>query len=182
MKLKRFSLLATLATLVTVGSVYATWEYVTGGDITGDQSSTLGVSITGKTENTGVAGALEITTLPTFTVDHTGDYVPALTVDGTIDVTYTPATGSQVNAVVCTIEVKFSDASTADYKALFDFTPITYTSTAGTTFSVDNATLAANIKLAAHAPLLTPADYTTYANVLNTANCGFVVVASAVAA
>lgn len=182
MKLKRFSLIATLATLVTVGSVYATWDYVTGGDITGDESSTLGVTITGKTESSGVAGALEITSLPTFTVDHTGDYVPALTVDGEITVNYTPATGSTVNAVICTITVDFSAASTADFKALFDVTPISYTSTAGTTFTVDNATIAANIQLAAHAPLATPAEYTAYATVLNTADCGFVVTATAVAA
>lgn len=178
MKLKRFSLLATLATLVTVGSVYATWDYITGGNITGDDT-TLGVSITEKTEDSGVAGALEITSVPTLEVDHNGDYVPTLSITGKIDVTYTPATGSQVNAVICTITVDFTTGSTEAFKDLFDVTPIEYTSTAGTTFTVDNATLVANIKLADHAPLLTPAEYDAYAAILTAAGNGFIVTASA---
>lgn len=182
MKFKRFSLLAILATLVTVGSVYATWDYITGGDIEGDQSSTLGVSITGKTEVTDTAGSLDITGLPTFTIDHTGDYVPALTITDDIDVTYTPATGSQVNAVICTIKVDFADTCTTEFEALFDLTPISVTTTAGTTFNVDNATLTTNIKLKAHEALNTPAKYTAYAAILNATGNGFVVTAEAVAA
>lgn len=181
MKMKRFSLLAALATLVTVGSVYATWDYITGGDIEGDES-TLGVSITGKTETTDVAGALEITSLPTLTIDHTGDYVPALSIVGDIEVDYTPAAGSQVNAVICTITVDWQSATTAEFKNLFTFTKITETSTAGTEFTVSNATLATNIKLNSPTALTSPALYDAYAATLNTANCGFVVTATAVAA
>ena len=80
MKIKRFSLLAGIAALVTVGSVYATWDYITGGNIEG-ADTTLGVEITTKTETTGVAGALSFTETPTLTIDHAGDYVPVLDVD-----------------------------------------------------------------------------------------------------
>ena len=79
MKIKRFSLLAGIAALVTVGSVYATWDYITGGNIEG-ADTTLGVEITTKTETTGDAGALSFTETPTLTIDHAGNYVPVLDV------------------------------------------------------------------------------------------------------
>ena len=180
MKIKRFSLLAGLATLVTVGSVYATWDYITGGNIEGD-SATLGVTITEKTESTGLAGSVDFTSVPVLTIDHAGDYVPTLGIVGDIDVTYTPATGSQVNAVVCTINVEFQDTCTDEFKALFNFTPITWTSTAGTTFTLDAASISSNLSLVSTV-LDTPALYDAYSATLSAAGNGWVVTASAVAA
>jgi hypothetical protein len=180
MKIKRFTLLAGLATLVTVGSVYATWDYITGGNID-PAETTLGVSITGKTESTGLAGALSITSLPTLKVDNGGSFNPVLKITGGVDVTYTPTTGSQVNAVVCTITVGFQSTASEAFKDLFNFTPISFTSTAGTTFTLDQATLEANISLK-DTVLATPDEYTAYANTLTADGNGFIVSASAVAA
>lgn len=180
MKIKRFSLLAGIAALVTVGSVYATWDYITGGNIEG-ADTTLGVEITTKKETTGVAGALSFTETPTLTINHAGDYVPVLEVDGDIKVTYTPATGSQVNAVTCTISVNWLTGTTDEYKALFTFTAIEQTFTAGTVFTIPEATLKANIACAATV-LSTPTLYDAYAGVLATPSCGFAVTATAVAA
>ena len=180
MKIKRFSLLAGLATLATVGSVYATWDYITGGNITGDDA-TLGVTITEKTESTGVAGNVEITSIPTLSIDHTGDYVPTLSIVGDIKVDYTPAVGSQVNAVTCTITVDWTEGTTDAYKALFNFTKIEESFPAGETFTVANSTLVTNISLVSTV-LASPAEYDVYAATLATPSCGFTVTATAVAA
>ena len=180
MKIKRFSLLAGLATLVTVGSVYATWDYITGGNIEGD-SATLGVTITEKTESTGLAGSVDFTSVPVLTIDHAGDYVPTLAIVVDLKVDFTPAVGSQVKAVTCTITLDWTAGTTQDYKDLFNFTKIEQTFPAGETFTVSNATLVTNISLVSTV-LATPTEYQAYADILNTSGCGFTVTATAEAA
>ena len=93
MKAKNIGLLATLAMVVTVGGVYATWNYATG-DID-NTTANVSVEIAGTGESK--KGTIAATSTLKLIVDDGGSFVPTITWSGKIDVTFTAGAGYDSN-------------------------------------------------------------------------------------
>lgn len=90
MKAKNIGLLATLAMVVTVGGVYATWNYA----VNKINSTIAGVSVGIADINPSEKGTISATSNLELIIDDTnGDYVAEITWAGQIDVTFTPGAG-----------------------------------------------------------------------------------------
>ena len=88
MKIKRLSLIITLALCITVGSVYASWTYAEEQVASADDSISLGIDAAA---NSGAAGliAVDASGLTIDIVDG-GSYNTKLEVKGSVSVTFTP--------------------------------------------------------------------------------------------
>lgn len=90
MKAKNIGLLATLAMVVTVGGVYATWNYATEGITSTTATVSVGIEDTVKSSKGTIAAT---STLELIIDDTNSDYVAEITWSGTIDVTFTAGAG-----------------------------------------------------------------------------------------
>ena len=125
--MKKFSLLALLATLVTIGSVYATWIYVTDMQIE-EETASLSVSITESVSQT-IAGTITIDNQMQLEIDNAGNYKAVLSKTGTITVSYvkddTKDTSSmdKVDLVVTVTPTNLGEyASSSIFKSFEEFT------------------------------------------------------------
>ena len=101
--MKKISLLMSLATVLVVGGVYATWSY-SQGDVAQVETQ-HGVGITTET-HTGTKGTLNVVSNNvSFIVGNKGNYVPELRIVDVVDVeeevtfTFTPSVGAEDSAI-----------------------------------------------------------------------------------
>lgn len=177
--MKKIGLLAALATIVTVGGVYATWNYVTG--TTAKVEAYPQVGITGVQENKDPRGTLNLTNNMSYIIDDTdGNYVAELIFQsGTCVFSYTPATGAELPTH---FEWTFTtgDTGTFNNQAIFvdNDKSGTITYDAGATQYDLTDTVKGFVALANSISLPTIQDYNTFKSALPTRN--FTLVVSAV--
>ena len=112
--MKRLSLLLALALLVTVGGVYATWNYAQGTAAFRDKYLTA--HLTDKVTDT-AKGTIDVNidgltlTIDDANNDHRGELIMA----GEIVITFTPAEGADTNVDTDGIALQYQLGTTADY-------------------------------------------------------------------
>lgn len=95
MKIKRLSLIITLALCLTVGGVYATWTYAEGQIQSNSGTASLTIEAAA---NEGEAGTINVDTNSlSITVENGGSYKTVLSVTGDITVTLTPTAGTDTS-------------------------------------------------------------------------------------
>lgn len=187
--MKKLSLLIALVLLVTIGGVYATWNYAQG-DVTSSQGFVLPKMETVITSGSKGTIAVDTTGLTIKVDDSDTDSVthkPVLVIDGDIVITFTPATGAddtvatngiQMQAVVtCTDNWTYNDGvsdhqiisvDTANDKNVFD------TNGAAMTLTITAAQLE-EILTMADLTLPTYSDFLDFQTILNRGNIKIVV-------
>ena len=181
--MKKFGLFAALATLVTVGGVYATWSYANGAVTASDPVST-GVTITGSDTTTTPNGHVEMTVNNfELKVENDGNYNTALywetsgdkaVSSAKIDLLYNlnDNTSLSTDKITVTLTLDFGDAGDDDsvtgnsYKSTTIFTGGTTSAielTDGVKQTVDLKTYISCAKI----NLPTKTDYDNFAAVLN---------------
>ena len=113
----------TLASLIAVGGVYATWSY--GQETTASAKDELAVVMTAATVD-GKKGRFTVsTTTLKFEVGNKGDYVPELRANGDLVVTFAPNPGADTSVVESGIDinwaVEFSGDGEQNWKYDSDF-------------------------------------------------------------
>ena len=124
--MKKVGLLMTLASLIAVGGVYATWSY--GQDKAASANDELAVVMTAATVD-GRKGKFTVsTTTLKFEVGNKGDYVPELRANGELVVTFTPNPGADTAVIESGIDINWGVEFSGDgeqnwkYDANFDGT------------------------------------------------------------
>ena len=112
--MKKFSLIALLGCLLTVGGVYAQWVY--------GQNAAASVSKSIKPQMAGVGtnskkGTITVDTtgLKMFIDDTNGDYNPELIIEGQVTVTFTANPGADAEVVANGVKMNYSISQTADW-------------------------------------------------------------------
>lgn len=181
--MKKFSLLIALVLLVTIGGVYATWNYAQG-DVVATQGFVLPKMETVITE--GSKGTISVDTSGlTIKVDDSATdsvtHKPVLVMDGEIVITFTAATGAddsvvqngiKMQAVIsCTENWTYKDqqiisVDTADNKHIIT------TNGAQKTLTISAATLAEIVKMTEHEDLIlsTHEEFLNFQTILNRGN------------
>ena len=96
--MKKFSLLVAIALLITVGGVYATWNYAQGE--VGNSASNLVPKLAGYATTTSKGSIAIDTTGLTIMIDDTNaDHIAELSMTGKITVTFTHAPGADSSVV-----------------------------------------------------------------------------------
>ena len=126
MKTRLLSVILMLALCVTVGGVYASWNYPNEGVTSAFDKTNIDIEMDGAT-HVGASGALnaQIVSIAdeTQVLDKFGfnvknlndDYVPVLTADGKISVTYTPAAGSLAPTTKAKCTITINQTTSAEY-------------------------------------------------------------------
>lgn len=116
--MKKLSLLMALILLVTVGGVYATWNYAQG-DVTSTQAFVLPKMETVVTEGSKGTIAVDTSGMTIKVDDLDTDSVihkPALVMDGKITVTFTPAVGADETVTNTGIPMKATITCTDNWQ------------------------------------------------------------------
>ena len=104
--MKKIGLLMSMASVLVVGGVYATWVYSQGtvDSVTADYT----VAMTTST-NDGEKGSFNVASNSvTFEVGNKGEYHPELRSNGQVDVTFTPSLGASTDVINNGINIKAS--------------------------------------------------------------------------
>ena len=114
--MKKLSLLVALALLITVGGVYATWNYAQG-DATSKTGYLDKVTLVADSVVDSAKGTFEIdTTNLKITVDDTNnDHVAELLIEGDIKITFTPSTGADKTVQDNGILMQYTLSTTDNY-------------------------------------------------------------------
>ena len=127
--MKKMGLLMTLASILVVGGVYATWTYSQGeiASITDEFS----VVMTAETVK-GTKGTFNVSSSTvTFEIGNQGEYHPELRGTGEVEVVFTPSVGADADVIKngvdinWTLSVSDGGASEWKYDSEFDGTPDT---------------------------------------------------------
>lgn len=119
--MKKVGLLMTLASLIAVGGVYATWSY--GQDKTASASDELAVVMTAATVD-GKKGKFTVsTTTLKFEVGNKGDYVPELRANGNLVVTFTPNPGADTDVIESGIDINWGVQFSGDGEQNWKYDP-----------------------------------------------------------
>ncbi|MBO5206641.1 MAG: hypothetical protein J6K44_04560 [Clostridia bacterium] len=106
MKIKRLSLIITLALCLTVGGVYATWTYAEGQIQPSSGTASLTIEAAA---NEGEAGTINVDTNSlSITVENGGSYNTILSVTGNITVTLTPTPETDPSLLPSLLPTSFS--------------------------------------------------------------------------
>lgn len=133
--MKKVSILIALALLVTVGGVYATWNYATGNVEPQNAGKTVQLSPLGAASEKGVINVAFSPDATIFIDDTNSDYKAELAAAGTVTATFTPGVGVTPeisNGVKVQYKVTWTGANTFKDDTNADvqiFTNTTYTST-----------------------------------------------------
>ena len=100
LKTKLLSIFVAFALMVTVGGVYAAWNYTNDEQVIESKNFNATIAIDEASVN-GVPGVLSVndTGLPSYKVENDGDYHTILESNGSITVTYTPNEGTAIQTV-----------------------------------------------------------------------------------
>ena len=90
--MKKLSLLVALALIVTIGGVYAAWNYAQGATASVEITREINMAQVNTDSNKGSIAATP--TDVAFLVDNGGDYHTVLTGSGKFDITFTPSVGA----------------------------------------------------------------------------------------
>ncbi len=109
--MKKLGLLAAMAMVVTVGGVYATWNYAQTGNVA--EVGTMATVVVPEAVVSTVKGSLEVShnTL-SIRIDDLGndnDHVAELVFEGSLTVTFTPALGADLKAMDLVLDAYFKD-------------------------------------------------------------------------
>lgn len=140
--MKKISVLIIMALIVTIGGVYATWNYAQSAASADPVQSV--VTLTDKVVDT-PKGTIEVDASGLiFEIDDTnGDYVAELVVDGEIEITFTPADGADENVAQHGIALQYVLSVTENWK--YEGTQIFTVDTNPVVLNNGNATLTATI-------------------------------------
>lgn len=112
--MKKFSLIALLGCLLTVGGVYAQWVY--GQATAGSVSESIKPQMAGVGTNSKKGTIIVDTTGLTMVIDDTnGDYKPELIISGQVTVTFTPNPGADAEVAANGVKMKYSISQTASW-------------------------------------------------------------------
>ena len=165
--MKRIGLIAAIATAVTVGGVYATWNYATGTATKATQTISAGLSAVDV--NTAKGDISVDTKGLTFTIEQDKPSFNAmLLISGSIKVTFTAADGADQDVIDNGINMQYTiKESFGEYKGVDVFTVTSTAISLGTAkeVTIPAADLAENIRLGA-INLPTKAAYDEFAGVL----------------
>ena len=180
--MKKFSLLVAIALLITVGGVYATWNYAQGE--VGNSASNLVPKLAGYATTTSKGSIAIDTTGLTIMIDDTNaDHIAELSMTGKITVTFTPAPGADSSVVTNGIPMQYQlgilynegqSAETWKYAGQSIMTINTAVQTANSgnptlSFDIDAAELLTLIQLGGTFELDELSDYTNFNAVLGRA-------------
>ncbi len=150
--MKKLSVLVALILCVTVGSVYATWNYAQGGAEKVvkyfDDSTVITTSVTDTAK-----GVIDVdTSALNITIDDgNNDFYGELSITGKISITFTPNDGADETVASEGIALQYSLGTTTDYKyegnAIFDVDNTVQNLDKSLTFEIDAADLDALIDL-----------------------------------
>ncbi len=171
--MKKFSLMAALATLVTVSGVYAAWSYAQGDAPAA--SDTAGLRLETVT-TTSKKGTIAITGSINIIIDDMGNYAAGPKGSGEFTISFAPNTGASVEAIPLAYTVTIAganawdlgDGQTGNYFAVTQTAPISLGSVGGAT----TATITADDVLGqldfTEVTLDTYEDYTKYNSTIGT--------------
>ncbi len=115
--MKKLSLLIALALIVTIGGVYAAWNYAQGATASVEITREINMAQVNTNSNKGTISATPSDVA--FLVDDGGNYHTKLKGTGKFDITFTPSTGADATTIssgikmIATISIKSaSDAPT----------------------------------------------------------------------
>lgn len=118
--MKKLSVLIALALCLTIGGVYAAWNYSQGNVQTAFGNIAVGqnhqISITEAiTDNSKGTISVDATNLK-FVIDDTGSHVAGLTITGSVKVSFTPNAGADEEVATNGIPLKFTLSSSDEWK------------------------------------------------------------------
>ena len=104
--MKKVGILMSLATVLVVGGVYATWSY--GQGTAASATDELAVVMTAATVD-GTKGSFSVsTTTLKFEIGNKGEYHPELRANGEVVVTFTPRLGADTSVVENGVDINWS--------------------------------------------------------------------------
>ena len=104
--MKRMNLLMSMATVLVVGGVYATWSYSQGS--VAAATDEYSVVMTAETIS-GEKGHFDVvSTSVTFEVENAGGYKPKLQGDGLVEVYFTPSIGADASVISDGVNISWS--------------------------------------------------------------------------
>ena len=104
--MKRMNLLMSMATVLVVGGVYATWSYSQGS--VAAATDEYAVVMTAETIS-GEKGSFDVSSSSiTFEIENKGDYKPELRATGDVVVYFTPSLGADSTVISEGIDIKWS--------------------------------------------------------------------------
>lgn len=111
---KKLGLLATLAMCVTVGGVYAAWNYA--GESADPGWGEKNLSITQATFN-GKSGSFSVTAPSTLKIDDIGGYTPGWSTEcaGALELKFTPTAGALTTTIEYTITILNNEYDDPDF-------------------------------------------------------------------
>lgn len=153
--MKKISALIALAMVVTIGGVYATWNYATGAVASVD--TTASVVLTEKVVETPKGTiAIDASSLEMAIDDTNGDYDAELVIDGDVKVTFTPSSIAPEDVKTNGIKLKCELSVTTPWEyegtQIFTVSPVV--------INDGNATLSATITAADLMDAITLGDIT----------------------
>lgn len=169
--MKKISLLIVLAMIVTIGGVYATWNYAQGQIESVDVTPT--VTLTEKVVDTPMGAiAVDMSGVEIFIDDTNNDHKAELIVDGDIEITFTANDLAPADVKANGIAMEYTVAVTTPWE--FNGTQIFTVSSEALDVNNGNATFTATIPAAelmnaitlADISLPTVADYDAFESVL----------------
>ena len=107
--MKKLSLLIALALILSIGGVYATWNYAQGDAVDVNAYLDGSTKITDAVVNATAKGTITVDTSNfSLTIDdETNDHVAELIKDGYIDITFTPSTGADADVAADGIALQY---------------------------------------------------------------------------
>lgn len=171
MKLKKMMSLILCAVLVTIGSVYATWDYTTYKDVSVMKKDVATVTITDKVITSVATGSINVVTDGvTIKIHNAGDHKGELQVTGDIVITFTPGPQAPQDVQDNGIDMKYNLEFTGNpqYKGQNIFRVITAEGTTGQTksFTISAAELLPMIGLNQEVSLPTEEEYDAFISAL----------------
>ena len=113
--MKKLAALIALALCVTIGGVYATWNYAQGS--VASQSKYITATITDKVVDAASGTiAIDASEFKITIDDSNNDHVAEVTYSGSIKVTFTPTPGADADIVNNGIKLQYALSVTADWK------------------------------------------------------------------
>lgn len=173
MKLKKIMTLILCAVFVTVGGVYATWDYISYQDVTVMEKDVATIAITDKVVSSVATGSINVVTDGvTIKVHNAGEHMGQLQVTGDIKITFAPGPQAPQDIKDNGIDMKYelSFAGNPQYKGQDIFRVITAEATTGQTmsFTISADELLTMIGLNQEVKLSTEAEYDAFKNALTT--------------
>lgn len=144
--MKKLSVLVALILCVTIGGVYATWNYAQGNVSSTTKYFDAGTTITDKVVDTAKGTITVDTSNLKITIDDSNnDFYGEMTMEGTVSVTFTPNTGADETVASNGIALQYALGTTSGYtydgNDIFDVTTTTQTLGTGKTFTITAAQL-----------------------------------------